>query len=35
MRQIGNERKKPKKKRKHLQYNDGLKNIGRNTVSKE
>ena len=27
--------KKPKKERKHLQYNEGLKNIGRNTVSKE
>ena len=35
MRKIGNERKKPKKKRKHLQYNEVLKNIGRSTVSKE
>ena len=31
MRQMGNERKKPKKKRKYLQFNEGLKNIGRNT----
>ena len=27
MRQIGNERKKPKQKRKHLQYNEGLKTL--------